>query len=88
MYRHPHTGWYACVIKRRERARRYQATAKGRVAKQKGSRHFNRRRVRIGNRYLFASPTVAGATALKAHIKERVSELVTRQQSRAKAEGY
>jgi hypothetical protein len=51
-------------------------------------RHFNSRRVRIGKRYLFASQTVAGATALKAHIKERVSEFVTRQSRRTEAEGY
>jgi hypothetical protein len=88
MYRHRITGWYACIIKRRARVARYQATESGRAARRRGMQHFSRRRVRIGRRYLFVSPTVTEANALNAHIKERVIELVTRQSRRAEVEGY
>lgn len=63
---------YGCAIKRRERVRRYQASAKGKLAKIKAYQHFNRRRVYIKREYLFASPTVTEAQRINAHIKGRL----------------
>lgn len=72
-----------CGVKQRLRTRRYQATDAGRIAKA----NANHRRVRLGTRHLFSAETTGEAGALNAHIKERLSEFVTRQSARAQAEG-
>lgn len=61
-----------CVVKRRVRSLRYQATPKGRAAKLRAARHFNARSVSIGHRYLFAASTPAEAATLRAHITGRL----------------
>lgn len=63
-----------CVIKRRARTIRYQASGKGREAKRMACQHFNARRVRIGERYLFAASTPDEALRIRAHIKRRDGE--------------
>jgi hypothetical protein len=73
-----------CVIKRRLRSRRYQTGEQGHRAKALAMRHFNARRVWIGERYLFAADTPDEAARLKAHIKRRIGEFTVSQRAEAR----
>jgi hypothetical protein len=66
---------------------RYRASAKWRASYQAQNATKNKRRIFIGHDYhsLVKDPEVA--SAVNAHIKERLCELVTRQQAGAQAEG-
>jgi hypothetical protein len=78
---------HRCVVKRRLISLRYQATPKGRAAKDRATKHYNSRRVCIGGRILFAAPTRAEAERLNAHIKGRMREFKQGQSAGAEAKG-
>lgn len=63
-----------CVVKRRERVRRYQATEAGRRAKRRALAKFGTLRVFLGSGHFFTASTPAEAEAANAHIRRRLAD--------------
>lgn len=85
MYR-KNDGGYRCVIKRRERVKEYQKTAKGAAAKTKGHRDYTERRLFVGSDCVGVAPTKERAAFINQHIRQRVHVFKQGQQARAEVE--